>query len=397
MLFKLALKNIFHKPYNTLLSLVLLIFGTAMLSLMLNLNKQVESRFYKNMEGIDQVMGAKGSPLQLILSALFQIDAPPGNISYEQAKRWINHPFVLKAIPLSYGDNFQGFRIIGTDSNYIAHFDGVIVQGKSFENDFEAVLGAEVAKNTNLKISDTFQSMHGNVETGEEHQHLFKVCGILNANGTILDHLIICKLNTYWHLHEEAHDETTLQDHEEEKQITAVLFKFKNKMATIQWPRMISENSDMQLASPAIEINRLLSLLGIGVELLTMIAFGILLLSALSIFIGLYSRLNERKYELSLMRIFGGSKFLLFTLICLESLLIAILGYLLGIMLSATVLYFLSINAESQFRMSFDPFAFYNETFYLFLLIAGIGFMAALLPALKAYQMNISKTLAEKS
>jgi putative ABC transport system permease protein len=396
MIFKLAIRSILHKPLNALMSFVLLASGVALISLLLVLQEQFENRFSKNMEGIDQVMGAKGSPLQLILSAVYQIDAPTGNINYSQAKRWMDHPFNQKAIPLSYGDNYNGFRIIGSNHDYIKHFDAELAEGKMFENDFEVVIGSTVAAQTGLKLNDDFHSLHGSAETGEAHDHHhFLVTGILQPKGSLIDHLIICNLESYWLLHEhEGEDEDSLEV--KEKQITAVLFKFKNKMAAIQWPRMVSENSDMQLASPAIEVNRLFTLFGIGIEVINYLGWGILLMACLSIFIGLYNNLKERKYELAIMRVSGGGRSFLLALLCLESFIITISGYLAGTLVARFALYFISKASEMQFKIEFDPFAFiWEKEIIIFLLALFIGLIAALVPALKAYHLNISDTLAK--
>ena len=111
MIAKIAWRNITHKPLNTILSLILLTAAVAIISLLMLLQEQFEKQFSGNIDNIDMVIGAKGSPLQLILSAVYQIDAPTGNISYDQAKTYINHPFAQSAVPLAFGDNFRGFRI----------------------------------------------------------------------------------------------------------------------------------------------------------------------------------------------------------------------------------------------------------------------------------------------
>jgi len=409
MLAKLVYRNIVSKPLNASLSLILLVSGVTIISLILHLQTQFESRFTRQMEGIDQVMGAKGSPLQLVLSAVYQMDAPVGNISFSEAQRWMKHPFVEKAIPLSFGDNYLGFRIVGTTPAYISHYGGLISDGDLFVNDFEAVIGSEVAKRTGLKKGDSFYSMHGNAETGELHDHHpFTVNAVLNATNTQLDNLIICNLSSYWNMHALSHDadEEDEHDHAEcdhdhhhdlaEKEITAVLFKFKNKMATLQWPRMIAENTNMQLASPAIEINRLFTLFGMGAEMLNYLAWGILLLSSLSIFIGLYNNLKERKYELAIIRVGGGARGLLFLLVNLESLLLCLAGYLIGSVLAYFLIYFIGEASILQYGIAVQPLNLFSAAQgTIFGLILLLGFFAALIPALKAYSMNISKTLAQ--
>jgi len=121
------------------------------------------------MDNIDLVLGAKGSPLQLILSSVYQIDAPPGNISYAEAETWMKNPMVESAVPLAYGDNYSGYKIVGTDENYLKHFGLNVIEGTSFAKDFEVVIGADIALKTGLKIGDTFFGTHGDSEDDEVH------------------------------------------------------------------------------------------------------------------------------------------------------------------------------------------------------------------------------------
>jgi putative ABC transport system permease protein len=201
---------------------------------------------------------------------------------------------------------------------------------------------------------------------------------------------------------EHVHDEHCSHDHheevsinEDEQEITAILIKFKNKMGVVTWPRIIAQNTKMQAVSPVYEVNRLFELFGIGLDALKYLAFGIMLLSGISIFISLYNRLNERKYEFALMRINGAKPLHLFGLVLTESLLLCVLGYAFGKVIGRLALYFISNSSQQNYKMSFDIFAtdFKNE-FLLFIITLGVGVLAALIPAIKAYTLNISKTLS---
>src|SRR5690606_17035299 len=152
MIAKIAWRNITYKPLNTILSLILLTAAVAIISLLMLLQEQFEKQFSGNIDNIDMVIGAKGSPLQLILSAVYQMDAPPGNISYDQAKTYINHPFAQSAVPLAFGDNYLGFKIVGTTPDYLKIYASGIGSGKMYSDNFEVVIGAEVAAKLKLKI-----------------------------------------------------------------------------------------------------------------------------------------------------------------------------------------------------------------------------------------------------
>lgn len=420
MITKLAWRNIWFKPLNTILSIILLTSSVAIITVLVLLEKQFEEKFTNNIDGVDLVLGAQGSPLQLILSSVYQVDAPTGNISYDSAKVWMQHPFVKKAIPLAFGDNYRGYKILGTTPDYLEKYNAKIKEGRIYEKNFEVVIGGEIAQKLNLKIGDEFFGSHGDAEEGEVHDHYaYKVVGISEITGKVVDNLILCTIPSVWQMHggheelpvhgEEGHihedgDEHLQHEHEHHHdmtlnepgmEITAVLLQFRNKMGIVTWPRIIAQNTKMQVASPAIEVNRLFSLFGIGIEALRYLAYGIMLISGISIFIALFNTLKERKNEFALLRVNGAKRFQLLKLIMIESILLCIVGFIFGTILGRIALMLISNSAEQDFKFSFNPYEFiWKKEGILFGLTLLVGFFAALIPAIKAYQLNISKTLA---
>lgn len=417
MIAKLAWKNIWFKPLNTILSVVLLTSSVAIITTLVLVEKQFEEKFSSNIDGVDLVMGAQGSPLQLILSAVYQVDSPTGNISYDSAKVWMQHPFIQKAIPLAFGDNYRGYKILGTTPDYLDKYGATISEGKLFEKNFEVVIGSDIAQKLSLKIGDEFFGSHGDAAEGEVHDHYgYKVVGIAKPTGKVVDNLILCTIPSVWQMHgshgeeenpahgEEGHVHLEGEEHHEEAdmtldepgmEITAVLLKFRNKMGIVTWPRIIAQNTKMQVASPAIEVNRLFSLFGIGISALQYLAYGIMLISGISIFIALYNTLKERENEFALMRVNGAKRLQLLKVVMIESLLLCVVGFIFGTILGRVGLSMLSNSAEEDFKMSFNPYEFiWEKEGTLFLLTIFVGFIAALIPAIKAYNLNISKTLA---
>ncbi|MFL9845826.1 ABC transporter permease [Flavobacterium rhizosphaerae] len=453
MISKIAWKNIWYKPLNTALSIILLTASVAIITVLILLENQFEKKFNDNIEGIDMVMGAKGSPLQLILSAVYQVDAPTGNIDYAQAKQWMNNRMVETAIPLAFGDNYHGYRIVGTTPQYLEHFGATLTNGSVFAQNFDVVVGSSVAEKLNLKVGDTFFGSHGDAAEGEVHKsHAYIVTGIASPTGKVIDNLILCTIPSVWamhdhdehdHHHEEGeaaedhdehdhddvaaethdhdehdhdaheaeaeeehdhdhhHDEATEAGHhddeisEEGKEITAVLLKMRSKMAIVTWPRLIPQNTDMQVAMPIIEINRLFTLFGVGLDALRYLAMGIMFISGISIFIALYNTLKERKFEFALLRVNGASRLQLLSLVLIESLLLCITGYIFGTIVGRLALQLISNSSESEFKISFNPFEFiWDKEGYLLGLTIFVGIIAAVIPAVKAYSLNISKTLA---
>ncbi|MDB5241088.1 MAG: hypothetical protein JWP57_1713, partial [Spirosoma sp.] len=285
-LFRISWRNLLDKPLSSFLSGLLMTFGITIISLLLLLNKQLDDQFRKNIKGIDMVLGAKGSPLQLILSSIYQIDAPVGNIPLDEANRLTRNPMIKTAIPLAMGDNYRSFRIVGTNKKYLDHFDATVGQGRLFQQDLEVVVGPRVAEEAGLKVGDTFSGSHGLDAEGEAHANTnYTVVGVLNRTNTVTDQLILTPLSSVWAIHEYHEAGVTHSDEEpaEEvpREITSMLIKFRNPMG-MMLARGINQNSKLQAALPNIEINRLFSLLGVGVETLRGLAIAIMLISGIS-------------------------------------------------------------------------------------------------------------------
>ncbi len=446
---KFSWKNLTHKPLSLLLSIVLFSLGIGLISLLLLLENQLQKNFEKNLAGVDLVVGAKGSPLQLILSSMYHIDAPTGNISLKEAKPFLNpkHPLVKEAIPLSLGDNLKGYRIVGTTQNILNFYDAQIEEGKIWEHNFEVTIGVSVAKELNIGLGYEFKSSHGfedDEDLQHDHSQAFKVVGILKPTGTVIDQLILTTTQSFWLVHdhgdeegshqeEEHHDddedhehhdhEDDGHEHQEEEhhdhneghdhhhhadkllvknlleesdsaEITSLLLKFRGRnYQALNMLRNINENTGMQAAAPAIEINRLFSLMDTGEQALRVLAVIIIFVSGLSVFISLYNSLKERKYELALMRVMGARPVELFLLIILEGILIALIGFIIGIIMSHAGMEVLARAMKDAYRYSFSGFKFLNQEWYILIGALVIGFLAAIIPAIQASQTDISETL----
>ena len=401
---KISLANLKEKKLNSFLSALLLTLGIGMISLLLLLNKQLDEQFRRNIRGIDMVVGAKGSPLQLILSSIYQIDAPTGNVPLAEVDALRKNPFVKTVIPLSMGDSYQGFRIVGTTPKYIEHFQANLAKGQIYNASMEVAIGSKVAAMSQLKIGDTFASSHGLDGAGEAHNDKkYKVTGIFETTGSVVDQLILTRLSSVWDVH--AHGEEGAAKHEEHeehdeaeagRQVTSALIQFRNPMGLMTLPRQINENTSMQAALPSIEINRLFSLLGVGIETLRALALIIISIAGISVFISLYNSLKERKYEMALMLSMGATRTRLFLMLLLEGLMLAVIGYFSGIIMSRVGLWLFSRTAEQDFHYSLRKFTILPEEIYLFFAALLIGFLASVLPSLGIYRLNISRTLAEE-
>ncbi|WP_462247788.1 ABC transporter permease [Ekhidna sp.] len=411
-LFSLSIKNVFAKPLSSLLSILLFGFGVAIIVSILLTSSFLKNEISKNAQGIDLVVGAKGSPLQIILASIFHIDFPTGNISLEDAENLTKNRFIQSAIPISLGDSHKGYRIVGTSSAYPDLYKAMLAEGDWFSSEMTATIGATVAKNLGISLGDELESAHGLSEGGEAHdEHPFIVTGIMKPTGSVVDQLILVSIQSVWEVHG-GHEE---HDHEEDsdmhdmvelkklgisvtkeqladEDITSMLVKYRSPMAAVQLPRIVNGTSNLQAASPPYETARLFNIIGVGVDVVNVLGLIIITLSATSVFIALINSLKERKYELAIMRSMGASQFKIFLLILTEGIVLTIIGSLCGFGL-AHLGFGVLVNSMEQIQTS--GLFFVEDEYYVMLGSLAVGIFASIIPAFLAYKSDISETLSK--
>lgn len=401
--FELVFKQIKARPLSALLSVLLVMLSIGTATAILNLQQQAHSQLVRQTEGVDMVLGANGSPLQLILSAVYHIDYPTGNIDWQQAQKIMKNPLIKASLPLAYGDSYKGSRIVGSIAGGATSFYKLkLTRGQEWQKPFEVTLGAEAAHKLNLKIGDEFESTHGLQQEGgtaHDHRHL-TVTGIYEPSGTVADRLIHTGLQTVWQTHQqedikklEAKD--TLPNVEESKEITAVLLTFKTPMAMMVLPRMIKEKN-MQAALPAIELNRLLSLTDTGTRFMYLFSQMILVVAGISIFVSLYQSLSERRYEMALLRTLGASRSYLFLLVLTEGFLISVAGVLCGWLTGRIFLTFVATYTDTAYGLKINSWHLAEGEWQVLLISLLPGLVAGAITGWQAYRLSVSKVLATR-
>jgi putative ABC transport system permease protein len=380
------------RPLAAALNVLLLALGVATVTVLLLASRQIESRMLRDAEGIDLVVGAKGSPMQLVLSAVFHIDAPAGNIPLAEARALAAHRAVKKAIPLALGDSFRGYRIVGTTHDYAAHYGARLAAGGLWEKPMQAVLGAEVARATGIGVGAKLVGAHGigGDGPGEAHEETpYEVVGVLAPTGTVLDRLVLTAVESVWEVH------GTGGEPEQYQEITALLIRYASPLAAATMPREVNANPVLQAASPAYESARLFRMIGVGVEVLR--AFGIVLMLAagLSVFIALTQALEERRYDLAVMRMLGAARAKLFVLLVLEGVLLAAAGAALGLALGHAATGAIGSLMAAQHQDPLTGLLWLNEEWWVVGAALGVGLGAALVPGLRAMRTEVAHALAE--
>ncbi len=426
----LSLAYLRRRPLTTGLNLLLLALGVALIAFLLLLERGLENQLSRDVAGIDMVVGAKGSPLQLVLSAVMQVDVPTGNVPLAALEELRRNKMVRQAIPVAMGDSFGTYRILGTEPAYITHYGGQVVTGRMFEGPMEAVLGAEVAATSGLGLDSALVGSHGLTAGGDAHADMpYRVVGILARTGTVLDRLVLTPVASVWAVHDhhhhhedkaeqpaDDHDHGKVHDHgaegghdhdhdhdheaardaaDDDREVTAILVRYATPLAAARLPREINGQTGMQAASPAAEMLRLRALMGIGLDAMRLLGLVLVLAAGLSTFVALANALQERQYDLAVMRALGAGRGRIMGQILTEALLVALGGAVLGIALAHVGVAALSGFSARARDLGLSAGQFVVGEAWLLGLSLLVALLAAAVPAIRAYRTDVSRLLAK--
>ena len=395
----LALRYLVSRPLPALLNLVLLTLGLASITLVLLVSTQVSRAFQRDLAGIDLVVGAKGSPIQLILAGVFHIDVPPGNVPLADIRALQQHPQVGQLIPLSLGDSLRGYRIVGTTPEYLAHYRLRPAQGRAWQQPLEAVLGAQAARETGLAVGQAFIGNHGLGGGGHAHGDTpYRVTGVLAPCGCVADRLILTGLESVWQVHEKALavDEDDRQALEAEREVTMALITYKSPLAAVTFPRMVNTQTGMQAAAPAVEVTRLMRMLGVGAELLQGFGAVLLVAAGLSVFIALWNSVRERRADLAMLRMLGASPWKVAALLVCEALWLAAAATVLGLAAGHGLTALVGSVLAGQQSLPLSGWAWEPQEVWIPVAALATAVLAALVPAAAAYRVNVATLLQSR-
>jgi putative ABC transport system permease protein len=414
-----------ERKLTTALNVLLVAIAVALLTVLLLFSSQANTRFTRDAEGVDLVVGAKGSPLQLILSSVFHVDQPTGNIPLESIELLRRDPAVARVIPLALGDNFRGFRIVGTEHSYLDLHHGELADGRLNEAVGEAIIGAEVARETGARLGQRFFGSHGlGEQEGTAHEHRpFEVVGILAPTGRVVDRLILTSIETVWDVHGIAHDhDADEHSHAEEgahehgghdgvhasegaeprglqargalrPEITALLVTYRNPSAAVRIPSLINRQTALQAAVPAVETARLLSLFGASVAGAQIFGWLMAAVAGLAILVALLAAVQARAGDLALLRVMGARRGYVVGVVLAEGLAVGLLGLVVGTALAYGLLWLAVANFRTLSDLGFDPFTLHPGLGLIAAGVIAIAFVSALAPALRVYSGDVLKTL----
>ncbi|MFO1308223.1 MAG: FtsX-like permease family protein [Burkholderiales bacterium] len=426
----LALAYARRRPLATALVVALAAIGIGIATLTLLVSHELEGRMTRDARGIDLVVGAKGSPLQLVLAGVYHADVPPGNVPYASLARLRANPKVASAIPLALGDSVRGFRIVGTEPALVEHYGASLAEGAMFDAPMQAVIGSEAARATGLRVGASFAGTHGLAEGGGEHEaEPYRVVGVLAPTGSVVDRLVLTPVESVWDVHEthRAPPRPTpgvalangngrgkggdgsptppagaggqpgghAADADADRELTMILVRYASPIAAASLPREINQSSALVAASPAYETARLFTVFGVGLDLVRAFAAILVGASVLLLFVALAQALEERRYDLAILRALGARRRDLVRVLVVESVALAAAGAVIGLALghaaAATIGWWLPAAAPLAGAAA-RPVA--AEGVVVGLALAG-GILAACWPAWRASRLDVAATLAD--
>jgi putative ABC transport system permease protein len=377
-----------------------------------SIQNQTRSAFTGGPVGFDAVLGARGSQLQLVLNAVFQLETSPGNIPWSLYEAVKADSRVKLAIPYAVGDNYFGFRIVGTTEEIFTKFEfqnerHLTVQpgGRAFDvTKKEAVIGSFVAQNLGLKVGSTFKPYHGlYFDPSMQHEEVFQIVGVLQPTNTPSDRVIWIPIDNVYRMKghvlrgagKEYKAEEGVEIPNEDKEVSAVMLKFYSPQAGFMLDQTI--NRQGKVATLAWPIGKVMAELfdkmGWVSKILTLVAYLVMLVAAASILSSLYNTLNERRREFAILRALGARRSTVFSAITLEATVIAGLGSLVGYGIYLLIFTLASWVVRQQTGVVLDVFQFHPSLALVPIAMTLLGTLSGLIPAFKAYSTDVVRNL----
>ena len=376
--------------------------GVALVCAVLALRHESEKALSRDAGLYDLVAGGKGSPLQLVLSSVYHLDSPTGNIPYKEYERIRSDPRVEWAAPVGLGDNYLGYRIIGTEKHFFDLPDREgnlffeLAEGDVFQDRFDVVLGSQVAQASGLEIGDSFFGTHGLIEVAGAEVHRdfpYRVSGILAPSGTAQDRAIFGTLKSVWEIHETEdllhsaiQGSAIMADHKT-RETTAILVRLETPGLRLWMADEIREGTDGIAAIPINEIMRFQQgILGPVHKILLAIAGVVVAVSCLTVLITLHQAAERRRRDIAILRSLGAYRREVATLVFSEGLLLTGGGILLGLLIGHGGMAIAVDYFREATGLILNPWRIPSNELYALLIMALSGALASTFPAISSYR-----------
>lgn len=434
-LWKIAWRSVEQRPLASILTGFSMALGVALVVSVLVIYGAVRDSFQRSAQGYHLIVGAKGGRLQLVLNTVFHLSQPIENIPWSYYKEFTEgkfKPYTAVAIPYCLGDNYKGYRVVGTSPEMFSALEYApgekyeFSAGRNFEPDqfFEAVVGSLVARKTGLKVGDTFQPTHGistDEKQGKQHDP-FKVVGVLAPTGTPNDRAVFVNLEGFLLLEGHAkpvegeaaeevaaaepastepaeHAEHTGEHMpaplpENQREVTSILVLATNDITSQALFQAVNEGNVAQAAAPAREVMNLFEgIVGFIQVVLLGLTVLIIVVAGIGIMVSIYNSMSERRRDIAVMRALGARRSTVMIVTLMESVLLSLLGGVAGVLLGHGLIGLLDPILVAQTGVSIGFLQFSPVELALIPGLVALASLAGFLPALSAYRTDVAKAL----
>lgn len=399
---RIVLKSLRQHTLSTCVTAFSIALAGGLLMSVWVVKQQSQATFTGVNAGFDAVLGARGSKLQLVLNAIFHLEASPGNLSWTDFLDIQRNPNVELAVPLAVGDNYRGYRLVGTVPEMFEKTE--YSPGKKFAlqpggawfdpTRREAVVGGFVARKMKLQVGDTFHPFHGLIfDEKNQHSETYVVVGVLKPSNTPADRVIWIPLAGIQRM--TGHDPKAATD------VSAVLVKLKahSAIAGFQMDMMYNKQGNrLTFAWPIGSVMaELFDKIGWFDRVLALVSYLVAIVATASILAGIYNSMNERRREIAILRALGARRFTIFSAILLEAASISALGMAAGFVVYGVIVTVVAGVMRAQTGVVIDPFKFNAVMLWAPTVLIALGALAGIIPAVKAYRTDVAENLAPHS
>ena len=421
-LLHIALRSALNRRGTLALVVLSIALATALLLGLERLRTDIRSSFSQSVSGTDLVVGARTSPVQLMLYAVFRVGGATHNIRVDSLRALAEHRAVAWVVPLSLGDSHRGRPVLGTTPAYFEHFAYgdrqplVLAQGRVFAGTldglYEAVIGAELAEALGYRLGQRITLAHGSAEVlAQDHADKpFTVVGVLARTGTPVDRTVHVSLQAIEAIHLDWSAGAPLPGMKiapefarkfdlEPKQVTAALVGLKNRVAVFNVQRFVAgyEGEALLAVLPGVALDELWSLVGPGEQALLAISGLVAVVSLASLVAVVLAGLNERRRELAVLRAVGAGPRHVLWLLATEGALVTLAGALLGALAAALAVVLAGPALQRQFGITLLPGAPTAAQWGLFGAVLVAGMLASLVPGWRAYRLSLADGLSPRT
>ncbi|NVN82145.1 MULTISPECIES: FtsX-like permease family protein [unclassified Vibrio] len=406
----LALKSVLNRKATAILTILTVAVSVILLLGVERVRTEAKSSFANTISGTDLIVGGRSGQVNLLLYSVFRIGNATNNIDWKSYQEFSQHNAVKWAIPISLGDSHKGFRVMGTNHSYFENYRYgskqllTFQQGKEFEELFDVVIGADVAKKLDYTIGDQIILAHGISDVAfSRHDNLpFKIVGILAPTGTPVDKTVHVSLEAIEAIHVgwesganlgHTPDAETLKTYDfQPQQITAMMLGLNSKIQTFALQREINNYRQEPLSAimPGIALHELWGMMAVAEQALLIVSGFVVVAGLLGMLSSLLTSLQERRREMAILRAMGARPRHVFGLLISEASALTFLGITLGVAVLFALIAVVAPIVQQSYGINISISAITPHEWKLLMLVQVAGIIIGFIPAFRAYRQSLS-------